>query len=123
MILADTSVWIEHLKRGQPQLVELLEQGEICVHPMLIGELACGSIRDRTEVLALLKRLPSTAVATQDEALHFIDEHRLMGRGIGYIDVHFLAAALLTGDTRVWTNDARLAAVAGRLFVNFDPTG
>jgi predicted nucleic acid-binding protein len=121
VILADTSVWIEHLNRGHRQLAVLLEQGEVLVHPMVIGELACGNIRNREEVLELVKRLPGAAVATNEEALHLIEEGRLMGSGLGYIDVHLLAAVLLTGDARLWTNDARLSAVASRMFVRYDP--
>lgn len=121
MILADTSIWIGHLRKADPVLIELLEAGEVLAHPMVIGELACGTMPRRDEVLGALLELPAASVATDPEVLRFIDRHRLMGRGIGYVDVHLLAATLLSTDTRLWTADARLAAVAARLFVSFTP--
>ncbi|MGH7443526.1 MAG: type II toxin-antitoxin system VapC family toxin [Longimicrobiales bacterium] len=121
MILADTSVWTEHLRRGESRLAELLEEGDVCVHPMVLGELACGLMPNRGEVLELLRRLPRAQVATDDEALHLIDERRLMGRGIGWVDVHLIAATLLMSDARLWTKDARLAQAAARLFLNYEP--
>lgn len=121
MILVDTSVWIGHLRRGDAHLVDLLEQGEVGTHPMVIGELACGNLPWRKEVLALLSRLPMAPVASDAEALGFIEANRLMGRGIGYIDVHVLASALLADGTRLWTDDARLAGAARRLFVGYEP--
>lgn len=120
MILVDTSVWIGHLRRGDEHLAELLEQGEVQTHPMVTGELACGNLPRRKEVLALMSRLPMAPVASDAEALGFIEANRLMGRGIGYIDVHLLAATLLE-DTRLWTDDARLAAAARRFFVAYEP--
>lgn len=116
MILADTSVWIDHLRRAIPELVAALEREEVVVHPIVIGELACGQLRDRGEVLALLAELPAAMAATDAEALHLIEEHRLMGRGIGYGDVHLLASAILSG-ARLWTRDKRLQVVAARLNV------
>ena len=121
MILVDTSVWIGHLRRGDPHLVELLEQGEAGTHPLVIGELACGSLPRRREILGLLSHLPVMPVATDSEALDFIEANRLMGTGIGYIDVHVLASARLSEGTRLWTDDTRLAAAARRLFVSWDP--
>ena len=85
------------------------------VHPFVIGELACGNLRNRRSLLALLSELPRATVATEDEALRFIEQHRLMGRGIGYVDVHLLASAALLGDARLWTLDRRLAKVASEL--------
>jgi predicted nucleic acid-binding protein len=117
VILVDTSVWIGHLRRTDKRLVELLEAGGVLTHPLVIGELACGNLPRREEMLSLLEQLPAAPVATDAEALTLIERHRLMGRGIGYIDVHLLAAALLGRDVRVWTEDARLAAAARRLFV------
>lgn len=112
MILADTSVWVDHLRRGDSGLAAALEAVEVCIHPFVVGELACGSLRNRGEVLELLGRLPGVPVATDEEALDFIERRALMGRGIGYIDVHLLASAALSGTTRLWTRDRRLAAVA-----------
>jgi len=114
-VLADTSVWVEHLRAGQQALAALLDENLVVVHPFVIGELACGNLRNRGALLALLGKLPRAAVATDEEALHFIESHRLMGRGIGYVDVHLLASAALLGDGRLWTRDRRLAKVTAEL--------
>jgi predicted nucleic acid-binding protein len=114
-VLADTSVWVEHLRAGSPRLTALLDESAVLVHPFVIGELACGNLRNRALVLSLLGDLPRAAVATHDEAMHFIDAHRLMGGGIGYVDVHLLASTALQGDARLWTLDRRLAKVASEL--------
>jgi predicted nucleic acid-binding protein len=121
VILVDTSVWIGHLRRADRRLMELLESGDVLTHPMVIGELACGNLAQRDEVLDLLQRLPSAPRATDTEALTLIERHRLMGRGIGYVDVHLLAAVLLGEGVRLWTDDARLEAAARRLFVSDAP--
>ena len=115
MILVDTSVWIDHLHKSVPALAEALEREEVLTHPVVIGELACGELRNRGEVLDLLAALPLAAVATDDEALRLIDDRRLMGKGLGYIDVHLLAAAMLTEATQLWTTDKRLQAIAAQL--------
>jgi predicted nucleic acid-binding protein len=115
VILADTSVWIDHLRSGVPALAEALEQERVLVHPFVVGELACGNLRNRSEVLELLGNLPSMPTATDAEALEFIERRSLMGRGIGYIDVHLLAAVALAGTARLWTRDRRLAAAAAEL--------
>lgn len=112
MILVDTSVWIDHLCVGDAELVTLLNNSRVLMHPFVLGELACGNLRNRTEVLALLKDLPRLAIATDDEVLFFIERHTLMGRGIGYVDAHLLAAVILSGVARLWTRDKRLQAVA-----------
>ena len=117
----DASIWIGHFRRADPTLSDLLEAGEVLTHPLVVGELACGSLPAREEVLGLLQRLPAAPSASDTEALHFIERHRLMGRGIGYIDVHLLAAAALAEGARLWTADARLAAAASRLFLSYDP--
>jgi predicted nucleic acid-binding protein len=114
-VLADTSVWVEHLRSGSLTFSAQLDDGLIVVHPFVVGELACGNLRNRIELLALLDKLPSAVVATPDEARRFIESHRLMGRGIGYVDVHLLASAALTSDVRLWTLDRRLATVASEL--------
>jgi predicted nucleic acid-binding protein len=114
VILVDTSVWIDHLRSGEPRLAEILEVGSVKMHPFVLGELACGNLRNRREVLRYLVNLPSAAVATDAEALDFIERRRLMGWGIGYVDVHLLASAALDGDgTRLWTRDKNLD-LAGR---------
>jgi len=115
MILVDTSVWIDHLRAGEPALARLLEAGSVLSHPFVIGELACGNLRQRAAILSLLKDLPPARVASDDEALLFIETHTLMGRGIGYIDVHLLAATALTEVSMLWTRDSRLKAAAEAL--------
>jgi predicted nucleic acid-binding protein len=117
MILVDTSVWIEHFRRTQLRLVKALEQEEVLIHPFVRGELACGNIRSRREILAHLGRLPQAPSATDDEALSFIESRSLSGRGIGYIDVHLLASTSLHGTARLWTLDRRLSEVAASLGV------
>jgi predicted nucleic acid-binding protein len=112
LILVDTSVWADHLRRGDPGLIDLLERSAVAVHPFVIGEIACGSLRDRESVLELLQDLPATVVADNDEVLHFIERHALHGKGIGYVDMHLLASAALTEGTEVWTRDTRLRGAA-----------
>ncbi len=114
MILVDTSVWIDHLRQGDTQLAAALEAGQVSVHPFVVGELACGNLRARAEVLGLLQALPPILVATDKEVLFFMDAHSVMGRGIGYVDVHLLASARL-GGALLWTRDKRLHAVAAEL--------
>ena len=92
MILVDTSVWVDHLRAGEQGLEELLQHGRVLMHPFVIGELACGNLQNREMVLMLLHELPRAPVATDEEALLFIDRHRLYGLGIGYIDAHLLAS-------------------------------
>ena len=111
MILVDTSLWVEHLRRGLPRLATLLQEGEVLIHPQVIGELACCNLRNRHQVLELLQGLPTATVASDAEVLLLIEGDRLMGRGIGYIDAHLLASARLS-PCRLWTQDRRLAAVA-----------
>ena len=112
MILVDTSVWVDHLRRGDPGLVALLEHSVVLMHPFVVGEIACGSLRDRQSLLGLLRDLPGAVVATDDEAVQFIERHRLHGKGIGYLDVHLLASVALTGGAKLWTRDKRLRQVA-----------
>lgn len=112
MILVDTSVWVDHLRRSDPGLVDLLERSAVLIHPFVVGELACGSLRDRSQILELLQQLPAAVVAHDDEVLHFIDQHGLHGQGIGYIDTHLLASVALTQGARLWTRDLKLRRVA-----------
>ena len=115
MILVDTSVWVDHLRDGTPALAAALEQGRVLTHPFVLGELACGKLKNRGEVLQLLGALPAAPMATDPEALDFIERRALMGRGIGYVDVHLLASVALAGTAQLWTRDKRLAAVAADL--------
>ncbi len=107
MILVDTSVWVSHLRHGDPHLVALLDEGGVLAHPFVIGELACGNLKNRAEIISLLRALPSTAIAEHEEVMLFIERNRLMGKGLGYVDVHLLAAAVLSG-VRLWTDDKSL---------------
>ena len=115
MILVDTSVWVDHLRDGTPALAAALEQCRVLTHPFVLGELACGNLKNRGEVLQLLGELPAAPMATDPEALDFIERRALMGRGIGYVDVHLLASVALAGTAQLWTRDKRLAAVAADL--------
>lgn len=113
-MLVDTSVWIDHLRRGNAALTELLNRGEVRSHPFVTGELSCGNLRRRREILSLLAALPQALLAGQGETLAFVEANRLMGRGIGWVDVHLLASARLSG-IPLWTRDRRLKDVAGSL--------
>jgi predicted nucleic acid-binding protein len=121
MILVDTSVWIDHFREGIPALAVALDQDIVFTHPLVVGELACGNLRNRAELFALLDRLPVAPLASDAEALQLIERRMLMGRGIGYIDVHLLASAALTHDARIWTRDRRLASVALELNLGMKP--
>jgi len=112
MILVDTSVWIDHLRKGEPILCRLLEAGQVLTHPFIIGELACGNLNQRATIMSLLKDLPFAQTASNSEVLLFIDAQTLMGRGIGYIDAHLLAATALADEAMLWTRDKRLQASA-----------
>ncbi len=120
MILADTSVWIAHLRqRGTGELGRALDAGEILGHPHVLGELACGNLRNRSEILGLLRGLPLAVVATSEEALACLEERRLSGLGLGWTDVHLLASALLSRG-RLWTLDRALAREARRHGIAFE---
>ncbi len=115
MILVDTSIWIEHLRHGEKSLETLLNGSRVLTHQFVIGELACGNLRSRTEILKLLRGLPQAPVASQEEVLFFIESNELMGQGIGFIDAHLLAATAMSATSRVWTLDKRLGRVAASL--------
>ena len=111
MTLADTSVWVEHFRRGSPRLRELLEAGEVAMHPMILGELACGNLSRRAETLRFLERLPAIPQLPDPVVLDAIEIRRLWAKGIGWIDAHLLAAALVAG-VSLWTLDQRLAKLS-----------
>jgi predicted nucleic acid-binding protein len=123
MILADTSIWVDHLrsKKGDPRLIALLEQNVVWIHPWIVGEIACGTLSHRATVLHELQKLPQILVARDHEVLFFIERHRLMGTGIGYIDAQLLTAALARG-ARLWTRDKRLLAAAAGLRILHSPS-
>lgn len=112
MILADTSVWVNHFRHGSMQLERLLDSQQVLMHAHVLGELACGNLPDRRSTLRFLHRLPAAAVATHAEALGLIEIHGLAGRGVGYGDVHILASALLTPEAWLWTVDGRFRDAA-----------
>jgi predicted nucleic acid-binding protein len=115
VILVDTSVWVDHLRKGDRTLVSLLEKGSVLTHPFVIGEIALGNLRQRRIVLDGLRHLPRATIASDQEVFLFIEQNRLFGAGIGYLDAHLLAAVRLTPGANLWTRDRRLHAVAERL--------
>lgn len=119
MILVDTSVWIDHLRAGNRRLKALLDAAKVLTHPFVIGELACGSLRSRSRIMTLLKTLPEAQVAEHEEVLGFVEDERLSGQGIGWIDAHLLASVRLSG-VPLWTLDRQLLKVASTLKVAFD---
>lgn len=122
MILIDTSVWVDHLRSGLPELVSLLEEERVLMHPVVLGEIACGDLRQRQSTLRLLSGLPEAVQASNAEAIAFIEAKALMGQGIGFIDVHLLASTALSGQARLWTHDKRLAQAAMRLRLAWQAT-
>jgi predicted nucleic acid-binding protein len=117
-VLADTSIWIDHFRRSDARLEEFLDRGDVVMHPFVIGELLLGHVPRFAEMMADLKSLPKPNVASTDEILEFIARRKLPGSGIGYVDVHLLAAATLTPEVAVWTRDKRLLAAAQSLALN-----
>jgi predicted nucleic acid-binding protein len=115
-MLVDTSVWIDHVRRPESRLIELLNNNGVDVHPFVIGELACGHLRPRNELTLLLGRLPSLPTVEHEEAMTFLERHKLHGRGIGWIDVHLLASTILA-NTSLWTRDRHMATVARDLHI------
>lgn len=114
MILVDTSVWVDHLRAGNRQLQSLLEDAEVLAHPFIVGELACGNLRHREEVLTHLRALPEAQAAEHEEVMRVVERERLHGRGIGWIDAHLLTSARLS-DAAFWTLDKQLSRVASAL--------
>jgi len=115
MILVDTSVWIDHLARGDSELQSLLEEGEILMHPFIVAEIALGNLSQRDATVGALQALPEIPLAQHVEVMAFLDNERLFGIGIGYVDLHLLAATRLAVGTRLWTRDRRLLQTALRL--------
>ncbi len=119
-VLVDTSVWIDHFRQDSPRLRERLEAEQVATHPFVIGELACGNLGRRKEILSHLHALPTVSRAEDDEILLLIEPHGLAGRGLGLIDMHLLASSRLGGHP-LWTHDRRLRAAARDLGVDFGP--
>jgi predicted nucleic acid-binding protein len=120
VILVDTTIWIDHLRSGDPVLARLLDDIQVLIHPHVIGELALGGLRRRQMFLNALQRLPHASEATNPEVLHFVESNRLAGLGIGWIDAHLLASARLSSAT-LWTRDARLHKAASGLGLAHTP--
>ena len=121
MILVDTSIWIDHLRSGDATLAQLLGTSAVMTHPWVTGELALGNMGNRDEVIALMEGLPQATVAGDDEVLRLVGQETLYGAGIGYVDAQLLAATRLTRDATLWTRDKRLATIAARLGLGFQP--
>src|SRR3989304_3904897 len=118
MVLVDTSVWVSYLRDGNAELASLLNDGRVLSHPLIVGELAGGNLKDRSVILSFLKLLPMSIEADHDEVLSFIENNRLMGKGMGYVDVHLITSAVLTG-VPVWTLDKKLAQAADSLHIRY----
>jgi predicted nucleic acid-binding protein len=118
MVLVDTSVWVLHLRDATIGLEDLLNEGEVICHPFIVGELACGNLRNRSEILSLLQALPMAIHAEHEEVMQFIENYSLMGKGLGYIDMHLLASAILT-KVPLWTLDKKLHEISLKLGLAF----
>lgn len=119
MILVDTSVWIDHFRSSNQWLSELLDEDQVLIHPFVLGELACGNLRNRTEIIALMQALPTAMKFDDDQILLLIEKYELMGRGIGLIDIHILASCM-DGSSLLWTFDKRLKSIAKELKIAFE---
>lgn len=122
MILVDSSVWMDHFHNRSARLAALLDAEQVCVHPFVIGEIACGNLKNREEILALLHALPAAHKADDDEILFFIERHGLHGRGVGLVDVHLLASCLIDR-CLIWTADKRLRALAEEMHIESSQQG
>ena len=118
MVLVDTSVWVSHFRHGNSRLQKLLKQSRIVSHPFIIGELACGNISNGTEIISLIQSLPMLDAVEHEELLLFIVHNKMMGRGLGFVDVHLMAAAMLAG-IPIWTQDKKLKQACSRLGIDF----
>lgn len=118
MVLVDTSIWIDHFRSSNTELRTLLLENQVFMHPLVIGELACGNLRDRLTTLSFLNSMPRPTTASDSEAHHSIESVKLYGKGIGFLDVHLLSSCKLTGCT-IWTNDKALAAMADNLGLSY----
>ena len=115
MILVDTAVWIDHLRRPLPELECMIDDEQVLTHPMVIGELACGNLADRERTLTGLKQLPDIGESSHADVLAFVESQELMGSGIGYVDAHLICSVLHQHGTRLWTRDSKLQKVAQEL--------
>lgn len=118
MILVDTSIWIDHFHHSDEVLIDLLLSNQVCIHPFIIGELSCGNLSNRKEILSLLRAIKSIDVVLDEEVFMLIDERKLFGKGLGFIDIHLLASALIH-QVPIWTRDKSLKLVAGQLGASY----
>ena len=118
MVLVDTSLWVVHLRNGNIGLETLLNEGHVVCHPFIVGELACGNLKNRAEILSLLQALPVATHVEHEEVMKFIEDHTLMGKGLGYIDIHLIVSAILT-EIPLWTVDKRLNEVSSKLEIAY----
>ena len=118
MVLVDTPVWVAHLRKGNAKLEVLLNEGTVVCHPFIIAELACGTMRNRMQILSLLQSLPMAETAEHSEVLQFIEHNRLAGKGLGYVDVHLLTSAVLTS-VPLWTLDRKLQQASSKLRIDY----
>ncbi len=119
LVLADTPIWITHLREGDQHFIQLLEQGLVACHPFIVGELACGSLKNRKEIIQLLEALPMVDVLDHSEIMEFIESRELMSRGIGYVDTHLLGSSLVS-NAPLWTLDKSLKKVAKLLNTEYE---
>lgn len=118
MVLVDTSVWVSHLRHGNSRLQKLLQESKVVSHPFIVGELACGNISNRFEITSLMQSLPILDVAENEELLLFIEHKKMMGTGLGFVDVHLMAAAMLAG-IPLWTHDKKLKQACSHLNIDY----
>ena len=118
MVLVDTSAWVVHLRNGNSGLETLLNEGHVVCHPLVVGELACGNLKNRAEILSLLQALPVATQVEHEEVMKFIEDHTLIGKGLGYIDIHLIASAILT-DIPLWTVDKKLNEISSKLGIGY----
>ncbi|MGA2579946.1 MAG: PIN domain-containing protein [Bryobacteraceae bacterium] len=118
MILVDSSVWINHFRHAEPRLEALLVHELVSLHPFVLGELACGNLHKRAETIARLEELPAAAVAPEAQVRHLLESRRLWGTGLGWIDLHLLASAVIA-KSKLWTTDRAVAAAARQLGIAF----
>ena len=116
MFLVDTSVWVSYFREGNTELANLLNNGEVVCHTFVVGELVCGNLKNRNQILSLLQSLPMSIKAEHEEVLEFIERNQLMGKGLGYVDIHLIVSAMLTGIS-IWTHDKKLAQVVKALHI------
>lgn len=120
MVLVDTSVWVDHFRKFNVVLAQLLKDSEVVVHPFVIGELACGNLKRAGEILNLLRALAHVPRISDEEILVFIEGHQISGRGLGLVDVHLLASCLID-NTGLWTGDKKLQIMAEKLGIGYQP--